>query len=58
MTPHNQLAQHTAMPARHPAREARARRGIDALVASYIRELAAADDETPRPRGGREAQES
>jgi len=41
-----------------PAREARTRRSLDAVFASYIRELAAAGDATPRPRAGREPRDS
>ena len=36
------------------AREARTRRSFDGVLASYIRELAAAADPAPRPRTGRE----
>ena len=60
MTPHDQLAPRNTKSARHrargathrPAREARARRSFDSVVASYIRELSAADDATPRPTAG------
>jgi hypothetical protein len=56
MTPLNQLAPRNTMAARHrargasrgPAREARTRRSFDSVVASYIRELSAAGDATPR----------
>ena len=56
MTPLNQLAPHTTMAALHPrrpaarrpAREARKRRSYDAVLASYSRELAAADHTTPQ----------
>jgi hypothetical protein len=49
MTSLTQLAQHTATPGRQgprrsshaTAREARKRRGYDAVTASYVRELAA-----------------
>ncbi|MEA2420090.1 MAG: hypothetical protein QOE60_2296 [Thermoleophilaceae bacterium] len=62
MTRLNQLAPHTTTARRQharraahtPAREARTRRSFDAVLASYIRELAAAGDTTPRPRAGRE----
>jgi hypothetical protein len=40
--------------AHRPAREARARRSFDGVVAAYIRELSAADDATPRVRAERE----
>jgi hypothetical protein len=61
MTRLNQLAPSSTMAARHlvrgaahgPAREARTRRSFDAVLASYIRELSAAGDATPRPRAGR-----
>jgi len=61
MTRLNQLAPRTTMASRHrargaahgPAREARTRRSFDAVLASYIRELAAAGDATTRPRAGR-----
>jgi hypothetical protein len=64
MTRLSQLAPHTTMPGRHcarraahrPAREARTRRSFDAILASYIRELAAADATTPRPRAACEPQ--
>jgi hypothetical protein len=36
--------------ARRPAREARIRRSFDAVVASYIRELAVGGGATPRAR--------
>ena len=66
MTPLTQPAPHTTMagrsrPARAThayAREARTRRSYDALLASYVRELSAAGDTTPRPRAGREPQGS
>jgi len=66
MTPLTQPAPHTTMagrsrPARAThasAREARRRRSFDAVLASYVRELAAAGDTTPRPRAGREPQGS
>ncbi len=56
MTPLNRLAPHTTLAdlhrarpaARRPAREARKRRSFDAVLASYIRELAAADHTTPQ----------
>ena len=56
MTALNQLAPHTTMAGRQrartathrPAREARARRSFDGVFASYIRELAAADEATRR----------
>jgi hypothetical protein len=42
--------------AAHPtAREARARRSFDGVLASYIRELAAAGDTTPRSASRRSA---
>jgi hypothetical protein len=42
--------------ATHPtAREARARRSFDGVLASYVRELAAAADTTPRSAGRRSA---
>ena len=55
MTRLNHLAPRTAMASRHrvrraahgPAREARIRRSLDGVVASYIRELAAAGDHAP-----------
>jgi hypothetical protein len=58
MTHPNQLAPRSTMAGRHrargathgPAREARARRSFDAVMASYIRELSAAGDTSPRPR--------
>jgi hypothetical protein len=64
MTRLNQLAPRSTTAARHrargtahgPAREARTRRSFDAVLASYIRELSAASDATPRPsavRGSR-----
>jgi hypothetical protein len=64
MTPLNQLTTHTTMSGRQrarraahgPAHEARARRSVDAVLASYIRELAAADATMPRLRAGREPQ--
>jgi hypothetical protein len=64
MTRLNQLAPHTTMASRHrarsaahlPAHEARTRRSFDAVFASYIRELAAADATTPRPRAACEPQ--
>ncbi len=60
MTRLNQLAPHTTMAARHrarpaahrPAGEARKRLSFDAVLASYIRELAAADHAAPRPTAG------
>ena len=39
-----------------PAQRARKRRSFDAVVASYIRELATAADPKPRPRVAREPQ--
>lgn len=56
MTRLNHLARRTTMAGRHrarraahgPARDARIRRSFDGVVASYIRELAAAGDTTPR----------
>ena len=66
MTRLNHLAPRTAMPGRHrargaahrPARAARTRRSFDAVLASYIRELAAADATTARPGAAREPQGS
>ena len=66
MTRLNQLAPRTTMPGRHRARRAahrraraaRTRRSFDAVLASYIRELAAADATTPRPPAAREPQAS
>jgi hypothetical protein len=66
MTRLDQLAPHTTMAGRHrarraahdPARQARTRRSLDAVSASYIRELSAAGDTTPRPRAGREPRDS
>jgi hypothetical protein len=66
MTRLDQLAAHTTMAGRHrarraahdPARQARTRRSLDAVFASYIRELSAAGDTTPRPRGGRGPRDS
>ena len=57
LTPHTTMAAlHPARPAaRRPAREARKRRSFDAVLASYIRELAA-DDFTHRRRAEREPQ--
>jgi hypothetical protein len=60
MTRLNQLAPHSTMAGRRrargaahdPAREARTRRSLDGVFASYIRELSAAGDTTPTP--GRE----
>jgi hypothetical protein len=60
MTRLNQLASHTTMPSRHrargaahgPTREAKIRRSFDGVVASYIRELWAANDTMARPAGG------
>jgi hypothetical protein len=62
MTRLDQFAPHTATAGRPRARraaharsrETRTRRSYDAVFASYIRELAAAGDTTPRPRAGRE----
>jgi hypothetical protein len=56
MTPLTQIAPHTTMPRRprtrgaahDPAREARTRRSLDAVFASYIRELSGAGDKTLR----------
>jgi hypothetical protein len=56
----NQLAPHTTIASRHrarsvargTAREARIRRSFDGVVASYIRELWAADDTTSRSSAG------
>jgi hypothetical protein len=56
MTRLNHLAPRTTMASRHrarraahgPARDARIRRSFDGVVASYIRELTAAGDTTPR----------
>ena len=66
MTPLTQLAPHTttagrpraARAAHASAREARTRRSFDGVLASYIRELSAAGDPTPRPRAGREPRRS
>jgi hypothetical protein len=66
MTPLTQVAPHTTMARRprarraahDPAREARARRSLDAVFASYIRELSTAGGTTPRPRDGRERRDS
>jgi hypothetical protein len=66
MTRLNQLAPRTTMPGRHrarraahrPAREARTLRSFDGVLASYIRELAAADATTPRAGAAREPQGS
>jgi hypothetical protein len=63
MTRLNQLAPRTTMADRHrarggahdSAREARTRRSLDGVFASYIRELSAAGDTTPRPSAEREA---
>jgi hypothetical protein len=59
MTRLNHLAPRTTMASRHrvrraahgPAREARVRRSFDGVVASYIRELAAAGDHAPAKSG-------
>jgi hypothetical protein len=56
MTPLTQIAPHTTMARRprargaahDPAREARTRRSLDAVFASYIRELSGAGDKTLR----------
>ena len=47
--PHSSTAdgRRTRRPAHRSEREARARRSFDGVVASYIRELAAADHATP-----------
>jgi hypothetical protein len=59
MRPLNQLAPRTTTASRRrvrraahgPAREARSRRSFDGVVASYIRELAAAGDHAPDKSG-------
>jgi hypothetical protein len=53
MTSLNQLAPHTTTAGRSSART---RRSFDAVLASYIRELAAAGDTTPSPRDSRDLQ--
>jgi hypothetical protein len=66
MTRLNQVAPRGTMAARHrargaahsPAREARTQRSFDAVLASYIRELSAAGEATPRPRAGRGSRDS
>ena len=60
MTPLTQVAPHTTMARRprarraahDPAREARTRRSLDAVFASYIRDLSTAGGATPRPEPG------
>jgi hypothetical protein len=60
MTRLNRLAPRTTTISRHrerraahrPAREARTRRSFDGVVASYIRELSATGDTTPRAGAG------
>jgi hypothetical protein len=64
MTRYDQLARRTTMASRNQARgsahgrarDARSRRSFDGVVASYIRELAAAGATTPRAASGRELQ--
>ena len=66
MTRLNRLAPRTTTAGRPRAarvahastREARTRRSFDGVLASYIRELSAAGDLTPRPRAGRERERS
>ena len=54
MTPLTQVAPHTTMAGRPRATsQARTRRSLQGVFASYIRELSAAGDTTPRPRAGR-----